>query len=143
MTPLQFRVLLVAYVASAAANMGIVLTEFGYSPYLAAAYASQPEAPLVLSPVALVLLAVPLLGGSLVGLVGLFLFKAWGRSLSFWTTAGLLLFVPFLGPFQTTPLEDFFADIASLLWGAALALSYFTPLSLRFESQRNEASPPI
>ena len=142
MTPQQFRVLLVAYVISAAANFVISLTEFGYSPSLTAAYASQPDSILVLSPLVLVVLAILLLGGSLAGVVGLFRFKRWGRSLSAWTTALLLLFVPFLGPYQTTPFEDFFADIATLLWGAAVALSYFTPLSLRFTTSNNEASPP-
>ena len=136
MNEFRFRVLLLAYFVSVVATVVIGVSEIGYPPELVAAYAGLPE-PAILSsnPIALVLLALTLLLSMFAGLLGLFLFKPWGRLLSLASTVAALLLVPFLGPTLTSPMEDLFGDLASLLLGCALGLAYFSPLRARFETQ--------
>jgi hypothetical protein len=76
-----------------------------------------------------------LLVGWLAGLVGLFRFKRWGRSLSlYFTFAGFLIY-PFLDSSLYWGLEIGLYESSGMLWGAILALAYFSPVSARFERQ--------
>lgn len=69
---------------------------------------------------------------AIVGLVGLFRYRAWGRSLSLYTTLAGLAASPFLGPSLSSGLEASLSEAATMLLGAILALSYFSPVSKRF-----------
>lgn len=68
----------------------------------------------------------------IVGLVGLFKYKARGRSLSLYTTLAGLAISPFLGSSLSSGLETSLSEAATMLWGVILALSYFSPVSKRF-----------
>ena len=74
-----------------------------------------------------------LMGTWLVGLVGLFRFRSWGRTLSLWSTMAALLIYPFIGSSLYWGVETALSDACSLVWGGILALAYFSPVSARFE----------
>ena len=103
-----------------------------YSQNLAAAYEAEPttwlfgDSWLALAALASLFLIF------VVGLVGLFNFKAWARALSLYSTLASLLLFPFAGPSLFGGLESTLGEAAAMLWGAILALSYFSPVSNRF-----------
>ena len=68
----------------------------------------------------------------LAGLVGLFRFKRWARSLSLYSTLAGFLIAPFMGAYLSSGLETSLFDASTTLWGAVLALSYFSAVSDRF-----------
>jgi hypothetical protein len=130
MTEFRFLKLLWIYVAVTVASMIAVLFH-GYSDELSAAYDNEPEPWLLQS-----WIGWTVIGGFavawIVGLIGLFYIKPWARSLSLYSTlAGFLLF-PLSGPSLYSGIELALADGASILWGAILAISYFSPVSERF-----------
>ena len=130
MTESRFLKLLWIYVALTAASM-IAVFFHGYSDELSAAYDNEPEPWLLQS-----WIGWTVIGGFAVawiaGLIGLFYFKSWARSLSLYSTlAGCLLF-PLSVPSLYSAIELVLADGASILWGAILAISYFSAISERF-----------
>lgn len=66
-------------------------------------------------------------------LAGLYLFKPWGRKFSLATTLLGLPINVLLGTSVYTPIEAMFYDASSMLWGAILAVAYFSPVKTRFE----------
>jgi hypothetical protein len=77
----------------------------------------------------------PWLLASFAGVIGLFLFKQWGRSLSLYSTAlGFFLF-PFFGPVVSSGVSYALDEAAITLWGAALAVAFFSPISERFRGE--------
>ena len=68
----------------------------------------------------------------LVGLVGLFRFKSWGRSISLYATVAGLLATVLAGSSLYWGLESGLYEATAILWGAILALSYFSSVSARF-----------
>ncbi|NHZ40520.1 hypothetical protein [Massilia aquatica] len=76
---------------------------------------------------------------SMAGLIGMFMFKSWGRTLSLVTTVAFMtvLFVP--GTAVMSWLDYVLMDLFSMLWGAILALAYFSPVSRLFSSTRPSA----
>lgn len=75
---------------------------------------------------------------SMAGLIGMFMFKSWGRTMSLATTVAFMtvLFVP--GTAVLSWLDYVLAELLSMLWGAILALAYFSPVSSLFSSTRAE-----
>jgi hypothetical protein len=74
----------------------------------------------------------PWLVAAFAGVIGLFLFKRWGRALSLYSTAlGFFLF-PFFGPVVSSGVSYALDEAAITLWGAALAVAFFSPISERF-----------
>ena len=67
-----------------------------------------------------------------VATVGMCLFKPWGRSLSLWGTVLAAPVMVWLGPTMASGLASAMLELSSMLWGAALALAYFSPLAARF-----------
>ena len=130
MTESRFLKLLWIYVAVTVASMIAVLFP-DYSGELSAAYDNEPESWLLQS-----WIGWTVIGGFaatwIAGLIGLFYFKPWARSLSLYSTlAGFLIF-PLSGPSLFSAIELGLADGASILWGAILAISYFSAISERF-----------
>ena len=130
MTESRFLKLLWIYVAVTVASMIAVFFP-DYSSELSAAYDNEPESWLLQS-----WIGWTVIGGFaatwIVGLIGLFYFKPWARSLSLYSTlAGFLIF-PLSGPSLFSAIELGLADGASILWGAILAISYFSPIRDRF-----------
>lgn len=104
-----------------------------YSDALATAYAGEPEVWLFRNTWTAVMVISPLLCAWLAGLIGLFFFKRWARSLSLALTfLGLAILVS-LGPTLLSSLESSLLEASSMLWGVILALAYFSPVSARFE----------
>ncbi len=76
----------------------------------------------------LILLAALMLAGA----AGLFWFKRWARPLSLGSTVAAYALLPFLGSHASSGLALALADAGAMLWGATLALAYFSPLRERF-----------
>ena len=83
-------------------------------------------------PGAAVALLLPLLLADLAGIVGLFWFRPWGRTLALLTTLARMCIDPWSSVAATTWAHALLYDVSTLLWGAALALAYFSAESARF-----------
>ena len=88
--------------------------------------------------------------GAVVGTVGLFLLKRWSRAFSFWLTVISTMSYPFLGPALYSGWAFMVNEVAMMLWGAALAMAYFSELRVRFDGnitndavQANRASDAL
>ncbi|MDO5290023.1 MAG: hypothetical protein Q4F13_10385 [Pseudomonadota bacterium] len=64
--------------------------------------------------------------------VAMCFFKPWGRRLSLWCSVLAVPVVVWLGPDMLSGLAGALLDLSSMLWGATLALAYFSPLAQRF-----------
>ena len=72
--------------------------------------------------------AIAMLAASL----GFFLFKPWARRTLLWgSVVGLVLYAPF-GSSASSWLSSALGDTSSVLFGASLAIAYFSPLSQLF-----------
>jgi hypothetical protein len=71
-------------------------------------------------------------GGSIVCVIGLYLFQPWSRPLALWMTGLGLLFHPLFGVSMQSGWAQLLLDISSVLWGVVLAMSYVSSLSARF-----------
>jgi uncharacterized BrkB/YihY/UPF0761 family membrane protein len=134
MTGTRFRIFIWIYVALTA---GLIASMFfpNYSAALSAAYEEEPPTWLISNVWVMLPLAIGLLFAWLLGVVGLLFFKQWARSLSMWVTLLGLASHPFIGPSLYSGLESTFLEATALLWGAILALSYYSEISNRFERQ--------
>ena len=134
MTIARVRLFLTASVILSIATIATVFLPDGYSQGLADAYASEPLPWLfrnehVASGVGVVAVALVI-----AGYVGLFLLKRWGRALSLGITVlGLPLYL-LTGPTLLSPLEAMLTDASTLVWGACLALAYWSPIATRIEA---------
>lgn len=138
MTDKRFIQILWLYVALTIA--AIVAAFFpSYSAALASAYENEPEGWLGLWPS--FLLAMVLLVGFVTGLIGLFRLKPWGRTLSMYSTLLGLLLSLVSGPSLSAGIETALVEASTVLWGAILALAYYSPVSQRFTSI-DEGSEP-
>lgn len=73
----------------------------------------------------------------LVAEVGLLFFKRWARTASLW---GTFLSLPMYSAFGTTvesSVSGALAEASSVLWGAVLAIAFFSPLRMRFVPSNN------
>lgn len=133
MTIARFRLFLIASVILSIATIATVFLPDGYSQGLAEAYASEPLPWLfrnqhVASGVGVVAVALVI-----AGYVGLFTLRRWGRTLSLGITVlGLPLYL-LTGPTLLSPLEAMLTDASTLVWGACLALAYYSPVAVRME----------
>lgn len=78
-------------------------------------------------------------GGIIVD-IGLYLYKPWGRRYSLWLSLAALLVYPFLGDVLRSSWANAFIEASMMLWGATLALAYFSDVRDKFEPSR-EPSP--
>ena len=132
MTDSRFRQLLFLYVISSVAAIAALFLPGGYSQELSEAYYSEPEPWLAGNDWVFLGIAIPLLSASIAGFVGLFLFKAWGRTVSLYTTVASLALLLLGGPTLLSALESLLWEVATLTWGAIMALAYFSPIASRF-----------
>ncbi len=131
MTDARYRKLLWLYVALLL--VAIVSTFFPiYSEELAVAYSNEPETWLMRHSWISGGLLGSLLAVWLIGLIGLFRFKAWARSLSLYATVAAFFACLLMGPVVFSGLESALFDAVNILWGGILALSYFSAVSHRF-----------
>jgi hypothetical protein len=137
MTESRFRLLLAVYVCSLVAAILSALLPSGFSAEIEDAIAGEPEPALFANGWLALALLGPFFVAVLAGLVGLFRFSSWGRSLSLYTTIGGFLLFPFLGPAISSGLGASLTEACSVLWGAVLACAYFSPVSARFAPLRH------
>jgi hypothetical protein len=103
MSDSRFRSLLVLYVIVTLAAVAAGFVPSGYSQQLADTYSQEPD-PLLFRDVWLALAIVgSLLTTIVAGLVGLFLLKSWGRTVSLYSTVFGLGVCLFVGPDITQP----------------------------------------
>lgn len=76
--------------------------------------------------------AVPWALAFLAGIIGLLFFRRWARSLSLWATVAGLAIYPMFGPSLSSAWAIALAEASATLWGAVLALAFFSPLADRF-----------
>ena len=103
-----------------------------YSQGLQLAFENEPDSFLLSHAWIWVPLLVIFMLGSIAGLVGLFLFKIWARPVSVICTLAGYLVSAFSGPSLYTGLGDALMSASTLLWGAILALSYFSAVKDQF-----------
>ena len=131
MTDTRYRMLLWIYVALTVA--AILAAAFPpHSEALESALDSEPTTWLWSNTWAAIGLFSVLSLAWLVGLVGLFRFKAWGRSFSLYSTLAFLMVSPLAGSSLYWGLESGLSEASAITWGAILALAYFSPVSERF-----------
>ena len=134
MSPTAFRALIVcSIVSSLAASLLDALIPELLPASLAAALENEPvPAFLGMDWLAAGIAAIAALIAVVAGAVGMFLFKRWGRSLSFWLSAAALLAYPVSGPVVFSGWSAALYELSTIIWGAVLALAYFSPLAARF-----------
>jgi hypothetical protein len=134
-----FRYLLILYVAFTLAAFIAALIPGGYSQALSDVYSNEPMPWNWNAQNSWTILAVllPLLAASVAGVMGLYLFKRWGRTLSLYITGVSPILHLLSGPTLSTALESMLSETSTLLWGVILALSYYSALSRRFNVNRS------
>lgn len=137
MSQKYFRALILLYVALLVAG-AIAAFIPGYSQELSEALDNEPASPILDNLWLMFGLLVPFALAAFAGTFGLYMFKSWGRSLSLYSTlAGLILF-PFFGPTLYSGLESSLFEASTLVWGAILALSYYSAVSGSFDPNKKE-----
>ncbi|MEJ5021025.1 hypothetical protein WH297_14980 [Ochrobactrum vermis] len=133
MTKQRFRILILSYIATLVATaVDAVYFPAQVSKELAAAYAKEALPPFVFSPAVFLVLAAVSLAAIIIPPVSLFFFKKWGRWLGVCTTIVMLVGLPFLGPSLSSGFGTAVLQLSAALWGAVLALAYFSPISRDF-----------
>ncbi|MBC3875969.1 hypothetical protein [Undibacterium flavidum] len=131
-TESRYRKLLWTYIALTLATIVSSLFPI-YSENLETAYNAEPETWFISH----YWIAVP--GATIfaltwvAGLIGLFFFKNWARALSTYTTLMGFFIYTLIGTSLHSGLESAFIEASATLWGIILALSYFSPISEKFE----------
>lgn len=93
------------------------------------------EEPSLWVALALGVFAILVFVGAIVATVGLWLFKPWSRGFSFWLTVFSMASYPFLGPILYSGWAFLLIELGMILWGAALAMAYFSELKMRFDGE--------
>jgi hypothetical protein len=132
MTKKKFRALIALHLALSLAGLCAAFLPDNYSTALSEAYANEPISRFIDNDWFWLTLALILLTAWLAGLVGLWSFKRWGRSLSLYSTVAALIAVPLFGPTLSSGIESSLFEAATLCWGAVLALAYYSVVSEQF-----------
>jgi hypothetical protein len=135
MTDRKFRALIALHLALTFGSIGAAFLPNSYSPALSEAYANEPTPAFLenhLLPLAIVSV---LLAVWVSSIVGLWMFKRWGRALSLYATIATLAITPFFGSVVlSTGLENALYEAAALCWGAVLALAHYSAINDRFKA---------
>lgn len=68
--------------------------------------------------------------------IGLLFFRKWSRPMAVYSTVVMLLSFPFMGPILQSGWSFALNGIATLGWGAVLAMAYSPALKERFDAER-------
>jgi hypothetical protein len=90
---------------------------------------------------ALLAMVVPFLVACIVSFVGMLRFKSWSRPLTVATTAIGTLLLPFFGPTVEPSVSTSLNYASSMLYGAVVALAYYSPAAVWFQEQPARAKP--
>jgi hypothetical protein len=127
-----FRGLILLYLALGLAASVASFLPGGYSQALTEAFENEPTPAVMDNPWVMLGLVLPFLLAVAAGLYGLYMFKRWGRALSAYTTGLGLVVFGFSGPSLYGGVEYALFEASALLWGAILALSYYSSVSAEF-----------
>ena len=132
-----FRWLLVA---------SIVLTIIGVaSEYATASMLPEPvqdiiksdmEGEITQSDIIMLGIGAPALILLLIGYIGLFRLKTWGRNCFIFASIMIYLITPLLGDFLMTSITFMLYDLASVTYGAVIAMAYLPPVCHRFTAKQ-------
>lgn len=136
MTDQRFRLLLLTYLVFAFASIGIEFVPGLVPDTLLDSLAELPDPFIIANPWLLWGVAVPLVVAAIVGFVGLFLLRSWGRWISACTTIVGFAIYPLFGPTVSSGIGSTLLEVSTTLWGAILACAYVSPVSARFASAR-------
>ena len=133
MTPRTYRFLLVGSLV-----LGVVGAVFDilFPSALPSAFSQAQEAQDVSLSIATILFGgiagLIILVGGIASTVGLYLFRPWAPRLALATTALGILVVPAFGAMALSGWAMAITELSSTLWGAVLAIAFFSSLSERF-----------
>jgi hypothetical protein len=133
MTPIQFRYMLVAYL-----SLGIFggIFDFLFPSAIPETLANAQNAHDADLPSALIIsagiLGVIILFCGIIVTFGLYMFRPWAPRLALVVTLLALPIYPLLGFQVASGWSMAITDLATTMWGAILALAYFSPLKERF-----------
>jgi len=65
--------------------------------------------------------------------VGLLVLQPWARPLALWSTVLSFAITPFTGAALNSGLSLMLIDVSLILWGAAMAMTFYSDLKLRFD----------
>ncbi len=136
----RFRMFLIASTLLPVATIAAAFLPGGYTQALSDAYASEPVPWLFQNEFVAIGIGAAALAITIAGYVGLFLLKRWGRTLSLGITLlGLPLYL-LSGPTLMSPFEAMLSDTSWMVWGACLALAYYSPVAARMEGGSDSQS---
>lgn len=140
MTRTQFRYLLVFYVLVTIAQLVSGLLPDGYPGLVGTTHSPSTNAFLKDHPWQVTFFLIAALSPAIAGLAGLYKIRHWGRALSLYLTIAVVLIMPFGEASQSRPIDAFFNEISTMLWGAILVIAYFGPISEQFAGSRSSAA---
>ena len=132
----NFRRLILLYVVLAIAGVGAAFMPGGYSQALADVYEDESSASWIGNIGFMLAVMLPLLVTTVLGLYGLYMFKAWGRVVCLASTVGSLIVLSLSGAVLYNAVESVLWEVSNLVWGGILALSYFSPLAHKFSADK-------
>jgi purine-cytosine permease-like protein len=136
-TPSQFRGIIVLSLLS---GIGDFYLNFAHSLLIPESLRTADAALTSSASTSLPILILELFGfvilfvAALVGIVGLLKFKPWSRPLNLALTVVTLVLWPLMGYNLSSGWAQALNDLSLYLWGSAIALAYWSPLSERFAS---------
>ena len=134
-TSTLFRVLIVVGLSLAIVGASIdMLVPALISDELTTAYNTETELQewSIARITAVIVLSLALLVAGIASTIGLFLFKPWSRRMALLVTLLALPLYPMLGPVLQSGWATMLIETSTTLWGAVLALAYYSDLSTRF-----------
>lgn len=139
MSPTIFRSLIIFSVLLGIASAAIDAIVPNLIPSsLAQAYENVPTPAIFDNPLWLAFLVVFLLLAS-ASTLGLLFFKRWARMLSLYTTVFGYVIYPFLGLTLASGWANALSEVSATIWGAVMAIAYFSSLSERFAKEQKSA----
>ena len=134
MTITRFRQLIVLSIVLGFASLAASFYPTDYTDAIATAYGETPPGWLLSGQPLAIALILLLWCIVIASYIGLYRLTSWGRSLALWSTIAALALYPTIGPMLETPWEAMLVDASTMLWGAILALAYFSPVASRIGS---------
>ena len=135
MSPTIFRILIVCSVVlgTGAAFLDTLFPEL-LPQSIAQAVENEPLPALFDNLWLTVTIFLPVLIIVIISTIGLFFLKAWARALAFYSTILSFAMYPFFGPILSSAWSSALTEASSLLWGAILAIAYYSSLRERFSA---------
>lgn len=130
-----FRTLLVLSIVLSIVGAVIDLVIPGLVPkYLSDAYEAYAASEASMTAIFIVgIVSLAMFVVAIVATVGLLVLQRWARSLALWSSVVSFLLYPFLGATLQSGLAMMLAYIAMTLWGAALAMAYYSDVKSHFQ----------